>query len=86
MRSTLRIDNTERLTYSEWEALHQKELLAKREAKRFHRHEFAKQWLVGGALLLTSVISPVLLKDFTISGFTLLLGIGLLTSKDKFVG
>lgn len=86
MQSTLRIDNTERLTYSEWEALRQKELLAKREAKRFHRHEFAKQWLVGGALLLTSGISPILLGDFTISGFTLLLGIGLLASTDKFVG
>ncbi len=81
MQNTIRVDYTEQLTYTEWEAIHN----AMKEEKRIEKRYFRKQKALGGALVAVSVLIPLLLQDLTASAFLLPLGVGVMVTKDRVI-
>lgn len=77
----VKVNYNEQLTYSEWEQIHK----AIKEEKRIERRYFAKQKILGGLLVLCSVLCPLLLQDVTASVFLFPLGVGVMVTKDKVI-
>ena len=77
----VKLNYTETLTYTEWEAIHN----AIKEEKRTEKRYFVKQRILGGALIAVSVLIPLLLQDITASVFLLPLGVGVMVTKDKVI-
>lgn len=81
MNNTVMVNYSEKLTYQEWESIHQ----ALKEEKHTEKQYYTKQRIVGGLLVAVSVLIPVLLHDITASIFLLPLGIAVMVTKDKVV-
>ena len=77
----VKVNYNETLTYSEWEQIHN----AIKEEKRAEKRYFTKQKIMGGILVLCSVLCPLLLQDITASVFLFPLGIGVMVTKDKVI-
>ena len=77
----VKLNYTEQLTYSEWEQIHN----ALKEEKRTKKRYFRKQRILGGLLVLCSVLCPFLLQDITASFFLFPLGVGVMVTKDKVI-
>ena len=77
----VKVNYSESLTYTEWEAIHN----ALKEDKRTEKRYFVKQRILGGLLVLCSVLCPLLLQDITASVFLFPLGVGVMVTKDKVV-
>lgn len=77
----VKVNYTEQLTYTEWEAIHN----AIKEEKRTEKRYFRKQKAIGGALVAVSVLIPLLLQDITASVFLFPLGVGVMVTKDKVI-
>ena len=77
----VKLNYTEQLTYSEWEQIHN----ALKEEKKQEKRYFRKQRILGGLLVLCSVLCPLLLQDITASVFLFPLGVGVMVTKDKVI-
>lgn len=77
----VKLNYTEQLTFTEWEAIHN----AIKEEKRTEKRYFVKQKALGGLLVLCSVLCPFLLQDITASVFLLPLGVGVMVTKDRVI-
>lgn len=77
----VKVNYSESLTYTEWEQIHN----AIKEEKRIEKRYFRKQRILGGLLVLCSVLCPLLLQDITASVFLLPLGVGVMVTKDKVI-
>ena len=77
----VKLNYTETLTYSEWEQIHN----AIKEEKRIEKRYFIKQRILGGLLVLCSVLCPLLLQDITASVFLFPLGVGVMVTKDRVI-
>ena len=77
----VKLNYTEQLTYSEWEQIHN----ALKEEKRTEKRYFRKQRILGGLLVLCSVLCPLLLQDITASVFLFPLVVGVMVTKDKVI-
>ena len=77
----VKLNYTEQLTYTEWEQIHN----AIKEEKRIEKRYFRKQRIFGGALVVVSVLIPLLLQDITASAFLFPLGVGVMVTKDKVI-
>ena len=81
MNNTVIVSHSDKLTYEEWESIHKALKAEKQTEKRY----YTKQKVMGGILIVCSVLCPVLLQDITASLFLLPLGIGVMVTKDKVV-
>ena len=77
----VKVNYNESLTYTEWERIHN----AIKEEKRIEKRYFTKQKIMGGLLVLCSVLCPLLLQDITASVFLFPLGVGVMVTKDKVI-
>ena len=77
----VKVNYSESLTYAEWEAIHN----AIKEEKRAEKRYFTKQKIMGGVLVLCSVLCPLLLQDITASVFLLPLGVGVMVTKERVI-
>lgn len=77
----VKVNYNESLTYSEWEQIHN---AIKKEKKQENRY-YTKQRIMGGILVLLSVLCPLLLQDITASVFLFPLGVGVMVTKDKVI-
>lgn len=77
----VKVNYNESLTYTEWEQIHN----ALKEEKRIEKRYFVKQRILGGLLVLCSVLCPLLLQDITASMFLFPLGVGVMVTKDKVI-
>lgn len=77
----VKLNYTETLTYHEWEQIHN----ALKEEKRIEKRYFRKQRILGGLLVLCSVLCPLLLQDITASVFLFPLGVGVMVTKDRVI-
>lgn len=77
----VKVNYSEQLTYTEWEQIHN----ALKEEKRIEKRYFRKQKALGGALVVVSVLIPVLLQDITASVFLFPLGVGVMVTKDRVI-
>lgn len=77
----VKVNYSESLTYAEWEQIHN----AIKEEKRTEKRYFVKQRILGGLLVLCSVLCPLLLQDITASVFLFPLGVGVIVTKDKVI-
>lgn len=77
----VKVNYNESLTYTEWEQIHN----AIEEEKRTEKRYFTKQKIMGGLLVLCSVLCPLLLQDITASVFLFPLGVGVMVTKDRVV-
>lgn len=77
----VKLNYTESLTYSEWEAIHN----AIKEQRKEESRYYIKQRILGGLLVLCSVLCPLLLQDITASAFLFPLGVGVMMTKEKVI-
>ena len=77
----VKLNYTEQLTYTEWEQMHN----ALKEEKKQENRYFIKQRILGGLLVLCSVLCPLLLQDITASVFLFPLGVGVMVTKDRVI-
>lgn len=77
----VKLNYTEQLTYSEWEQIQN----AIKEEKRTEKRYYTKQKIMGGVLVLCSVLCPLLLQDITASVFLFPLGVAVMVTKDKVI-
>lgn len=77
----VKVNYSESLTFSEWEQIHN----AIKEEKRIEKRYFRKQRILGGLLVLCSVLCPLLLQDITASVFLFPLGVGVMVTKDRVI-
>lgn len=77
----VKLNYTEQLTLTEWEQIHN----ALKKEKRTENRYFVKQRILGGVLVLCSVLLPFLLQDITASVFLLPLGVGVMVTKDRVI-
>lgn len=77
----VKVNYSEQLTYTEWEQIHN----ALKEEKRTEKRYFRKQRILGGLLVLCSVLLPLLLQDITASVFLLPLCVGVMVTKDRVI-
>jgi hypothetical protein len=79
MDNTIKYTETEKLTFEEWENIHN---AIKTEEKKEAVY-YLKQKLSGLIVLSIGIITPILTKDLTPSLFCLPLGVGLIATKEK---
>ena len=77
----VKLNYTEQLTLTEWEQIHN----ALKKEKQTEKRYFRKQRILGGLLVLCSVLCPLLLQDITASFFLFPLGVGVMVTKDKVI-
>ena len=77
MQNAVKVNYTDKLTYQEWENIHK----ALKEEKRY----YTKQKVMGGMLVLASILCPVLLQDLTALFLLLPIGIAVMVTKDKVI-
>lgn len=77
----VKVNYSESLTYAEWEQIHN----ALKEEKRIEKRYFTKQKIMGGILVLCSVLCPLLLQDITASVFLFPLGVGVMVTKNRVI-
>lgn len=88
MQNTVKVNYTEsdKLTYTEWEVIHNAMKEEEKQERRAERSYYIKQKIMGGVLALCGILCPLLLGDCTASVFLLPLGICVMLTKDKVVG
>jgi len=88
MQNTVRVNYTEaeKLTYHEWEVIHNALKKEEKQSRKAERNYYIKQKIMGGVLALCGILCPLLFGDCTASVFLLPLGIGVMVTKEKVVG
>ena len=81
----VKVNYSEKLTFHEWEQIHQALKEQSKQERKQERRYYIKQKLVGGALVVLSVLCPLLLQDITASVFLFPLGVGVMVTKDKVI-
>jgi hypothetical protein len=81
MNNAIKVNYTDKLTYQEWESIHQ----ALKEEKKAEKRYYTKQKAMGGMLVLASILCPVLLQDLTALFLLLPIGIAVMATKEKVV-
>ena len=81
----VKVNYSEKLTFHEWEQIHKALKEQSKQERKQERRYYIKQKLVGGSLVVLSVLCPLLLQDITASVFLLPLGVGVMVTKDKVI-